>query len=231
VLTCSHERATHAQVLTVSEREQNFNNLREATRFFMGEGNVHMAAQRIAEVLDAMGIPYALAGGVAVDVHGYHRVTTDVDVLLSGRDLLRFKERWVGRGWMDRYPGSKNMRDTIAGVNIDVLLVGDYPGDGKPKPVRFPQPRRAAAPVGALQVLGLRTLIQLKLASGMSAPDRLKDLDDVIQLVRVNKLPREFAGRLNPWVRAKYIEMWTVAQRPAEGQSPTWARMQRRRRP
>jgi hypothetical protein len=64
----------------------------------------------------------------------------------------------------------------------------------------------------------------------MTAPDRLKDLDDVIQLIRANRLPLSFAGKLHPWVRPKYVELWHVSQRSTEERSPAWARLQKRRR-
>ena len=46
----------------------------------------------------------------------------------------------------------------------------------------------------------------------MTAPDRPRDLDDVIQLIRINQLPREYGGQLNPYVQAKYDELWAAAQ-------------------
>jgi hypothetical protein len=54
--------------------------------------------------------------------------------------------------------------------------------------------------------------VELKLASGMSAPHRLKDLADVLELVRVATLPVDLADQLNPYVRDKYRELWQAAQ-------------------
>jgi hypothetical protein len=45
----------------------------------------------------------------------------------------------------------------------------------------------------------------------MSAPHRMKDLSDVLELIRIVKLPRDFAGQLEPSVRAKYDELWAAA--------------------
>jgi hypothetical protein len=60
----------------------------------------------------------------------------------------------------------------------------------------------------------LATLIEMKLASGMSALHRLKDLADVIELIKHTKLPRELADDLDPSVRDKYFELWDGAQVP-----------------
>lgn len=58
-----------------------------------------------------------------------------MDILIRREDLRRFKERYLGLGWVDKFEGSKNFRDTVSSVNIDALIVGEYPGDGLPKPV------------------------------------------------------------------------------------------------
>jgi len=190
--------------------------LAEAERYFMGEAKVQQAAQAIATALDELGVPYAIAGGLSVSMHGHPRTTDDVDVLLTVEGLRRFKGRYLGRGWVDRFPGSKNMRDVRNGVKIDVLLTGQYPGDGLPKPVKFPDPVDAGVEIDGLQTMDLTTLIELKLASGMTSPDRPRDFDDVIQLVRANGLLQDFSLGLNPWVRAKFLELWGYAQRPTE---------------
>ena len=46
-----------------------------------------------------------------------------------------------------------------------------------------------------IRFVPIETLIELKLASGMSAPHRLKDLADVLELIRISKLPPDFGDR------------------------------------
>jgi hypothetical protein len=204
-------------VLTLAEIRRNYEaGLEEARRYFMGDADVQRAAKRIAAALGEAGVAYVICGALAVTAHGHARLTQDVDVLLTPDGLRRFKERWLGRGWVERFPGSKGMRDVETNVKIDVVLTGDYPGDGKPKPVQFPDPAEVAIDLGGTATLALPKLIELKLASGMTAPDRPRDLDDVIQLVRANQLPRGFAQQLDPWVRAKFDELWGYAQRSVE---------------
>ena len=108
------------------------------------------------------------------------------------------------------------MRDVHNHVKVDVLIAGQYPGDGKPKPVRFPDPADVAIEFGPLKTIDLPELIELKLASGMTAPDRPRDFDDVIQLIRANRLPRGYTSDLNSWVHDKYLELWGYAQRSTE---------------
>ena len=57
--------------------------------------------------------------------------------------------------------------------------------------------------------------MELKLASGMSAPHRLKDLADVQELIKVKALTPDFANKLDASVRDKYLELQdAVAQAP-----------------
>lgn len=177
----------------------------------MGLDDVHAALKRLTAALEEDGIPYAIVGAMALNAHGYRRVTTDVDVLLTPEGLEQFKRKRLGLGWVDRFPGSKGMRDS-SGVKIDVLLTGHYPGDGKPKAVRFPDPSVAIAGDG-FRVLSVRHLVELKLASGMTNPDRLKDLADVQELIRHAGLPRALGEELDASVRAKYDEIWSATRR------------------
>lgn len=194
------------------EETRFFAGVAEAEEFFMGESKVQRALAKIARLLEQDGIPYAILGGMALNAYGYHRVTVDVDVLLTRESLAEFQARHLGLGDVQKFPGSKRLRDTENGVFIDVVLTGDYPGDGLPKPVAFPDPAAVALRGERISLLPLPSLVELKLASGMSAPDRLKDLADVLELIRILGLPAELAAELDPYVREKYLEIWRAAQ-------------------
>jgi len=177
----------------------------------MGQAPVHLAMEKIARLLDEMKIPSAVIGAMALNEAGYRRVTEDVDLLLTHEDFDRFKHAWLGRGYVETGAGEAVLRDTENDVVIDVVFAGDYPGDREPKPVRFPDP--AIAEIGApVRFLPLERLLELKLASGITAPHRLRDLADVREVIRIRALPRDFAERLDGSVRAKYDELWIAAQ-------------------
>jgi hypothetical protein len=178
----------------------------------MGKADVQRALEKLARLLDAAGIPYAIVGGMALNAYGYQRVTVDVDVLLTREGLEEFKARHLGLGYLQRSAGSNGLQDTENGVPIDVVLAGDYPGDGHPKPVAFPDPAVAAVRGERIALLPLPRLLELKLASGMTVPHRLRDLADVLELVRILGLTADFAESLAPFVRAKYREIWLAAQ-------------------
>jgi hypothetical protein len=186
--------------------------LRNAQEFFMGKAPVHSALEKLAHELDEARIPYAVAGALALNARGFQRVTVDVDILVTREGLAAIKTLLLGRGWVEKFPGSNGLRDTEFNVTIDVLIAGEYPGDGKPKSVVFPDPSSLPREAGAIPFLSLDRLIELKLASGISAPHRLKDLADVEALVKATHLPEDFAERLDPSVRVKYRELWALAQ-------------------
>ncbi len=61
--------------------------------------------------------------------------------------------------------------------------------------------------------LSLPRLIELKLASGMTSPGRIRDLSDVLELIKLRDLPESFAEQLNPYVQSKFRELWTLSRR------------------
>ena len=105
------------------------------------------------------------------------------------RDSRAIHAKLEGLGYVPPFSGSKNLRDAEHGVRIEFLIAGEFPGDGKPKPVAFPEPgrcrrcdRRNPIPIAA-------KLVELKLASGMTGGiHRMKDFADVIALIEARSI-------------------------------------------
>ena len=185
----------------------------EGLRFFAGHGMVNNTLRRLARDLEEKGIDYTVIGAVALNQHGYRRFTEDIDVLLTKEGLTRFREELVGRGYRPAFEGATRMFRTVEeGVAVRVVTTGEYPGDGRPKPVQFPKPNEATVEIDGVKTITLEKLVELKLASGTSSPDRLKDLADIQELIKTKNLPAEFAERLDASVRDKFNELRLAVQ-------------------
>jgi hypothetical protein len=180
----------------------------EATRYFEGGGSVHETVHRISRRLDELGIPFVVVGGVAMFHHGFRRFTEDVDILVTAEDLTRIHEHLDGLGFVRPFSASKNLKDATNGVRIEFLIAGEYPGDGKPKPVAFPRPQDVFEIRDGVKILQLPRLVELKLASYMTGKARSKDLGDVEELIRALRLPRDFSAQLDPYVRQLFEAKW-----------------------
>jgi len=180
--------------------------LKEAEQRFV---RVEETLARVTDRLAAEGIDYAVIGGMALVAHRYVRFTNDVDILTTPEGLEVIHKRLVGRGYVAAFPGArKKIRDAQTGIDVEFITTGEFPGDGKPKPVVFPIPAEASIDVEGRRVIALPKLIELKLASGLSARHRLRDLADVQDLITALALPRDLGEMLDPSVRDEYHRMW-----------------------
>ena len=127
---------------------------------------------------------------------------------MTPEGLEKFHAELVGRGYRPAFEGAnKKFRSTLENVPIVVLTTGEYPGDGKPKSIVFPDPTTISIEIDGVQTLTLVKLIEFKLASGMTGLGRRKDLADVQELIRVKNLPASLSESLDPSVQALYLEL------------------------
>ena len=200
-----------------TQRRSVLDSYAEGQRYLMGEGKLNNALSRLVADLKEHQIDYVVIGAVALMAYGYPRFTEDIDLILDSDGLDRFHRELIGLGYSPAFQGArKRLRSTPDGTPIEVIAAGEYPGDGKPKPVSFPKPSEASVEIDGVRFPTLEKLIELKLASGMTAPDRLKDLADVQELIKIRGLAGEFAEKLNPYVRENFLELVKAVQRGRE---------------
>ena len=182
---------------------------------FHKKSDVFKTLHRLAPLLEGQGIAYAVMGGMALFEHGYERFTEDIDLLVTPEGLRAIMDRPEALGCVRPFPDRKQVWDIETGVRIDFFVTGTYPGDGKPNPVAFPDPATVGVDRDGVTYLTLPTLIELKLASGITGGvHRMRDLADAIELIKILKLPADFADQLNPFVRDRYAEYWPELQGP-----------------
>jgi hypothetical protein len=193
----------------------------EGLNFFEGKGMLHETLRKLAEDLKKNGIEYNIIGAIALNLHGYQRFTTDIDLLMTAEGLEKFHQLLVGVGYRPAFEGArKKFRATARNIPIEIITTGEYPGDGKVKPISFPTPQESCVEINGVQVLSLEMLINLKLASGMTHPGRLKDLADVQELIKIKGLSSSFSERLHPFVREKFMELYDGTITSSEAQEP-----------
>jgi len=174
----------------------------------MRQGNLNIALAKLTRDLKEHGIDYMVIGALALFEHGYARLTEDIDLVMTAEGLEVFHRELIGLGYLPAFQGAKKrLRSTTEGITIEVMITGEYPGDGKPKPVRIPDPAAASIEIEGVRFVNFEKLIELKLASGMTAPHRLKDLADVQELIKIRNLQKDFAEKLDPYVKNKFLEL------------------------
>ena len=177
--------------------------LREAT----GTSGLLGSARDAVAVLAEHDIPHLIVGGLAVQEHGYPRLTIDVDIVVP--DVLEAVEFLTASltGPFYRVPTVEDrVEDRRNGVQIDLLPAGKFLRRGCRVP--FPQPGKVTE---QLQIVKLEELVSLKLDSWSGSPVRRhKDKTDVIELIKYRNLPRDLA--VNPAIRALYTETWDALQ-------------------
>jgi hypothetical protein len=178
--------------------------LREAT----GTSGLLETARAAISVLADHDIPHLIVGGLAVQEHGYPRVTIDVDIVV--RDVLEAVEFLTASltGPFYRVPNIPDrVEDRRNGVLIDLLPAGRVLKAGCKIP--FPQPAKVAE---QFQFISLEDLVSLKLDSWNGSPNRrIKDKADVVELIKYRNLPRKLA--VAPAVCHLYTETWDALQR------------------
>jgi hypothetical protein len=186
--------------------------LKEIFMFFQGKDPVHETMARVVRALEAAGIPYLVAGGMAVAAHRHRRTTDDVDVLLTAEGLERFRQILADHHFAPWTGFHRRFIDQTNDVTFDVMQAGGYPGSGKPGPIVYPDPTTAVPfIVNDVRYIDLPTLVQLKLAAR-----RHQDFADVIALIRENHLDEGFQDQLHPSVRQDYVECLEEMRREDE---------------
>lgn len=172
--------------------------LRENT----GTSGLERTLRDAVSVLADHQIPHLVAGGLAVQEHGYFRVTLDVDIIVP--DVLDAMEILTANlsGPFDRVPGVEDtVRDRRNSALVNLLPAGRAYRRGR---VPFPMPNDV---IDVPKFVTLEKLISLKLDSWLGSPNRRhKDKTDVIELIKILKLPRDLA--VDDLVRPAYAQTW-----------------------
>jgi len=173
--------------------------LRENT----GTSGLERTLRSAIEILAHQGVAHFVVGGLAVQEHGYFRVTIDCDIVVPDvQDAVELLTADLS-GPFSRVSGCEDtVKDKRNGVLINLLPAGAVLKSGCKVP--FPDPKEV---LDQPRFVTLEKLIALKLDSWSNSPNRRhKDKTDVIELIKALHLPRELA--VDEAVRALYLETW-----------------------
>lgn len=177
--------------------------LRENT----GTSGLEQTVRAALGILADHDIPHLIVGGLAVQEHGYFRVTLDADIVVP--DVLEAVELLTANlsGPFQAMPGIEDtVLDKRNGVQINFLPAGRALVPNAKVPLPTPDCISEAP-----QFVTLEQLISLKLDSWFGQPNsRLKDKADVVELIKALKLPRDLNVAIA--VRTVYQETWDGLQ-------------------
>ncbi|HEV2394641.1 MAG TPA: hypothetical protein VG146_19995 [Verrucomicrobiae bacterium] len=179
--------------------------------------NVLDAYKQAARVLKKKRIQFRETGGIALNLRGAGRPTKDIDLVVRRSDWLRAIQA-VSEIATDR-PGIRFGLPQKPEAGLAVIGPHGVPIELWPEGTTHEQIARIrgmqkgrAHPAGklAFTLRGDATVafINDKLASYLSARDRLRDAADVQSLITRLKLPLGFAKRLATAVRPAYRRLW-----------------------
>jgi hypothetical protein len=77
----------------------------EGDRHFQRDDQVFKTLRKIALPLESIQVPYAVAGGMALEAHGFRRLTVDVDILVRRDGLKTIHEELEQGGAAATCPG------------------------------------------------------------------------------------------------------------------------------
>ena len=162
--------------------------------------------KNIANLFRDHDINFTIIGGAARNQYGVEKITEDIDILVAKRDkekMLKLpigfiKELSKGRGKIFSFHNPK--------TRIEIIYSGEISGDGINGGM-YENPKLVSNDINGIPFLTLEKLIEYKLSSGIYGK-RMKDFVDIMELLKINKLPEDYAKYFRKDLYIKYTELW-----------------------
>lgn len=161
----------------------------------------------ITDLFNKYKINFTFIGGAARNQYGYAKITEDVDILVSQHDKDKVKNLPIG--FIRDISDGRGKRFKLHNPEtlIDIIYSGEISGDGI-NGLEFKDPKKLSHQINNEPFITLQNLIMYKLSSGITGKHRFKDFDDIVELIKRNKLKRDFADQFREDLKNKYIELW-----------------------
>jgi hypothetical protein len=179
--------------VTAFQQEAQGAHLRDEALLLLDKhGKILEIAREVSSLMRTAGIPGVVIGGIAVVLHGHIRTTKDVDVF-SPPPLKPLADLLTAHGFVFDQAERAFRKH---GVPVHLVL-----------PEHVGAPLHEAIEIEGISTVPLADLIGMKLRSGSTNLLRAQDLADVIGLIRVHKLDRSFARRLDKALRPAFRQL------------------------
>lgn len=181
----------------------------------MAHPHVADAYHRVARKLLTAGIKFRPMGGTAMWLAGAGRPTKDVDLIVARRDWHRARavlQELATDPLGIRFGLAGEPAEGLALVGPHGVAIEVWPAGISHRIIAQLRGASREHPAGRLQLTlagnDRTALLNSKLASYLSATDRLRDAADVQALIIKWELGLEFSRRLNPAVRPAFERIW-----------------------
>lgn len=151
--------------------------------------------------LDSAGISHALIGGFAMAVYGYHRTTSDIDLLADGAKKDDIKKALLSKGYSLRFESPEVLQFSGPGF-IDILLAN------RPLSQDMLKHAQLIASLG-VYVLKAEDIIGLKIQAYKN--DSSRELQDKADIQKLLLLPHLDMGLIKKY--ADLFDDWSVIEK------------------
>lgn len=138
--------------------------------------------EEVVSVLNGMGVPFALIGGLALALHKVIRATQDVDFLVDVENAEEIDKALTKLGYHCLYRSAEAGNYLRGDERVDLLYAS--------RPIARRLLATAAGrktAFGELRVIGAEGLIGFKLQGWINDPRRTQDLEDIRALLRTHR--------------------------------------------
>ncbi|MBX9736836.1 MAG: hypothetical protein K2X32_07915 [Phycisphaerales bacterium] len=152
--------------------------------------------RRAKAVTDATGCP--VVGGIAVVLHGGGRTTRDIDIYSEDFWATHTLLESAGYQWVP-----SRREHLVDGVPVHMVKEDSLGG-----------PPKRISTIRGIKVIGLADLVRGKLTVGLSTVSRSKDIADVLELIRIVPLKKDFAAKLPTKLRSAFKRLVNEIHEP-----------------
>jgi predicted nucleotidyltransferase len=158
--------------------------------------------QELYNILSQNNINFTIIGGAARNEYGVKKITEDVDILVDAKDKEKMKKLPIGYIKELSKGTTRVFSLHEPKTKVEVIYTGEISGDGIHGLV-YVDPKKVSERHNGIPFLTLKNLVMYKLSAA-----RHKDYADVQELIKVNKLKRNYADKFRVDLKNKYIELY-----------------------